>query len=75
MTSVLLYELALREVIADIITRYIFDLIKILEIVRNLDSFGCLGSLVITKLVSNEMVKRPNEYDVLRALVQKINSS
>lgn len=75
MTSVPPHESALREVIADIITRHIFDLIKNPEIVRNLDSFGCLGSLVITKLVSNEMVKRPNEYDVLRALVQKINSS
>lgn len=75
MTSVPPHESALREVIADIITSHIFDLIEIPEIVRNLDSFGRLGSLVITRLISNEMVKRPNEYDVLRALVQKINSS
>lgn len=72
MTSVPPHESALLEVIADIITSHIFDLIKIPEIVHN---FGCLGSLVITRLVSKEMAKRPNEYDVLRALVQKINSS
>ncbi|KAJ5489171.1 BTB/POZ protein [Penicillium diatomitis] len=75
MTSVPPHESTLREVIADIISRHVFDLIKDPEIVHNLDSFGCLGSLVIARLVSNEMVKRPNEYDVLRALVQKINSS
>ncbi|KAF3399874.1 hypothetical protein F1880_008443 [Penicillium rolfsii] len=57
-----------HEVVQKVMT-HVFDLIKDPEIVHNLDSFGCLGSLVIARLVSNEMVKRPNEYDVLRALV------
>ena len=59
MTSVPPHETTLREVIADVISRPVFELIKDPEIVRNLDFFGCLGSLVIARLVSNEMVKRP----------------
>jgi hypothetical protein len=41
MTSVPSHERTLREVIADIISRHVFDLIKDPEIVHNLDSFGC----------------------------------
>lgn len=75
MTSVPSHETTLREVVADVISRHIFDLIKVPEIVHILDSFGCLGSLVIARLVSNELVKRPNENDIFQGLVQKINSS
>lgn len=75
MTSVPPHETTLREVLADVFSRHIFDLMKDPEIVHILDSFGCLGSLVITKLVSNEMVKRPDESDIFQGLVRKINSS
>lgn len=75
MTSVPSHETTLREVIADVLSRHIFDLIKDPEIVHILDSFGCLGSLLIMRLVSNEMVKRPNEYGIFQGLVQKINAS
>lgn len=68
-------ETTLRDVVADVLSRHIFDLIEVPEIVHALDSFGCLGSLVIAKLVSNGMVKRPNESDIFQGLVQKINSS
>ncbi|KAJ5469742.1 BTB/POZ protein [Penicillium diatomitis] len=74
MTSVPQHELSLREVIADIISRHVFDLIQDPEIVRTLDSFGCLGSLVIMKLISNEMVKRPHDNYVL-PLGTRISSS
>lgn len=75
MTSVPSHETTLREVVADVISRHIFDLIEVPEIVDIFDSFGCLGSLVIKRLVSNELVKRPNENDIFQGLVQKINSS
>lgn len=75
MTSVPPHETTLREVLADVLSRHIFDIMKDPEIVHILDSFGCLGSLVITKLVSNEMVKRPDESDIFQGLVRKINSS
>lgn len=75
MTSVPSHETTLREVIADVLSRHIFDFIEDPEIVHILDSFGCLGSLVIARLISNEMVKRPNESDIFQELVQKINSS
>ncbi|KAJ5796815.1 BTB/POZ protein [Penicillium psychrosexuale] len=52
MTSVPSHETTLCEVIADIFSRHIFDLIKDPEIVHTLDSFGYLGSLVIARLPS-----------------------
>lgn len=75
MTSVPSHEATLCEVIADVLSRHIFDLIKDPQIVHSLDSFGYLGSLVITRLVNTGMVKRPNESDIYQGLVQKINSS
>ncbi|KAE8369203.1 BTB/POZ protein [Aspergillus caelatus] len=75
MTSVPSHESTLREVIADVISRHIFDQIQVPEIVQILDSFGCLGSLIIRKLISNELVRRPNEYDIFGGLIQKINSA
>lgn len=75
MTSVPPHEITLREVLADVFSRHVFDLMKDPEIVHILDSFGCLGSLVISKLISNEMVKRPDESDIFQGLVRKIHSS
>jgi hypothetical protein len=75
MTSAPSHETTLREVVANVISKHIFDLIEVPEIVHIFDSFGCLGSLVIKRLVSNELVRRPNENDIFQGLVQKINSS
>jgi len=75
MTSVPSHETIFRGVIADIISKHVFEFINDPEIVHILDSFGCLGSLVIARLVNNDLVKRPNENDIFRELVQKINSA
>ncbi|KAJ6003925.1 BTB/POZ protein [Penicillium herquei] len=75
MTSGPPHEDGLREIMADVISRHILDLIKCEETVRILDMFGSLGSLVITKLVENKLVKRTNENDMFRGLAQKLNNS
>lgn len=69
------YKITLQEILADIFSRHIFNLMKDPEIIYILDSFGSLGSLVISKLISNKIVKRPDESNIFQDLVRKINSS
>ncbi|KAE8322566.1 BTB/POZ protein [Aspergillus sergii] len=75
MTSVPPHESTLQEVIADVMSRHIFEQTQDPEIVHILGSFGSLGSLIIAKLISNELVKRPDEQSAFAGLVQKINYS
>ncbi|KAB8225757.1 BTB/POZ protein [Aspergillus novoparasiticus] len=75
MTSVPPHESIIQEAIADIISRHIFEQTQNPEIVHLLDSFGSLGSLIIAKLISNELVKRPDEESVFAGLARRINSS
>ncbi|KAK6819220.1 hypothetical protein RU639_008141 [Aspergillus parasiticus] len=75
MMSVPPHESTLQEVIADFISRHIFEQTQDPEIVHILNSFGSLGSLIIAKLISNKLVKRPDEQSAFAGLVQKINSS
>lgn len=76
----------LKVVMAKVIPEHILDLIKNQtssflmiqgtdDILGVLDSFGCLGSLVILHLISSKRVKGPDEDDRLQTLVQKLNST
>lgn len=73
MTSAPSHESTLREIIADVISRHIFEQIQDPEIVHILDSFGNLGTLVIAILIRNELVKSKN--DILQEFSLNITSS
>ncbi|KAJ5617572.1 BTB/POZ protein [Penicillium hordei] len=74
MNSVPSHESSLREIIVDVISTHITDLIERPEILHLLDSFGCLGSLTIANLVQNGLVKHPKENDVFKIFTQKLIS-
>ncbi|KAJ5964554.1 BTB/POZ protein [Penicillium vulpinum] len=74
MTSVPSHELSRRESIVEVLSAHIFDLIESPEMLDVLNSFGCLGSLIIAALVRKGQVNHPNEHDIFRGLVRNLNS-
>lgn len=78
MTSVPSHESSLREIIVDVISTHITDLIERPEILHLLlhllDSFGCLGSLTIASLVRNGQLKHAKENDAFEVFIQKLVS-
>ncbi|KAJ5412946.1 BTB/POZ protein [Penicillium sp. CMV-2018d] len=74
MESVPSYESSLQEVVVDIIYTHIVNLIEDTGIIEVLNSFGCLGSQVIARLVRNGWLRHPGEYNIFEGLAKNIGS-
>ncbi|OQD64155.1 hypothetical protein PENPOL_c008G09793 [Penicillium polonicum] len=73
MESVPSYESSLQEVVVDIIYTHIVNLIENPGIIEVLNSFGCLGSQVIARLVRNRWLGHPDE-NIFEGLAKNIGS-
>lgn len=68
------YEPKLQEIIADVISAHVLELVESGAIIDVLSSFGRLGSLVIMALIRNGQVKQRNQSDIFATFAQKLNS-